>query len=216
MSEISIPLFAPIYRRVAQVFAVLLHPLFIPGAVAAWILLLHPIHVILLPEGTRVRLLAMVLLNTVLFPSLVVLLLWRLGFTSGIQLKGQKERIIPLIISIIFYFWAWNVSRNLDDVPPALIQWLLGVFLCSSAAMFTNIFLKISLHTLAMGSLIVFSGIMLIQDPYWPQWMLHLSLLLAGISGTARLLCEAHRPGEVYAGYLAGAICQLAAWGIAG
>ncbi len=207
---------APVYRRIAQVFAVLLHPLFIPGVVAAWILLLHPIHIILLPEGTRVRLLAMVLLNTVFFPALVVFLLWRLGFISGIQLKGQKERITPLIISIIFYFWAWNVSRNLEDVPQALIQWLLGVFLCSCAAMFTNIFMKISLHTLAMGSLMVFSLLMLLHDPYWPHWMLHLSILLAGISGTARLLREAHRPGEVYAGYLAGAMCQLAAWGIAG
>jgi peptidase E len=46
--------------------------------------------------------------------------------------------------------------------------------------------------------------------------MLPVVLLIAGLTGTARLLREAHSAGEVYAGYLAGAICQLAGWYIAG
>jgi hypothetical protein len=183
---------------------------------AAWLLMGHPMFTLLLEEQVRVRLLAMVLLNTVLFPVLIAFLLWRLGFTKSLQMETQRERIDPLIINIIFYFWAWNVSRNLTDIPLPLVQWLLGVFLCGSAAMFTNIFLKISLHTIAMGGLIMFSVMMMLTDPFWPFWMLPVVLLIAGLTGTARLLREAHSAGEVYAGYLAGAICQLAGWYIAG
>jgi len=183
---------------------------------AAFLLMGHPMFTLLLDEQVRVRLLAMVLLNTILFPVLIAFLLWRLGFTKSLQMETQRERIYPLIINIIFYFWAWNVSRNLPDIPVPLVQWLLGVFLCGSAAMFTNIFMKISLHTIAMGGLFMFSVMMMLTDPFWPFWMLPVVLLIAGLTGTARLLREAHSAGEVYAGYLAGAICQLAGWYIAG
>lgn len=205
------PLRGPL-QVAAQVWSYIAHPLFVPGAIAAWILMAHPLNGILLDEGTRLRWLVMILLNTILFPALVTFLLWRLGFTSGMQLPTQRERIIPLVVSIIFYFWAWNVSRNLTDFPPMLVQWLLGIFLSSSAAMFVNIFMKISLHGIAMGGLIAFNLYAVQADPmYWPLWMLQASLLAAGITGTARLLRRAHTPGQLYGGYLAGIICQVVA-----
>lgn len=209
-------LHAPWLRAFAQFFSILFHPVFIPGAMAAWLLMGHPMFTLLIDEQARVRLLAMVLLNTILFPVLIAFLLWRLGFTKSMQMETQRERIYPLIINIIFYFWAWNVSRNLENIPLPLVQWLLGVFLCSSAAMFTNIFMKISLHTIAMGGLVMFGILMMLTDAFWPGLMLSLFLVIAGLTGTARLLREAHAPGEIYAGYLAGAICQLAGWYIAG
>ena len=216
MQSTTPALHASYWRGIAQVFSYILHPLFVPAWVASFILLKHPLYTLLLEEPVRVRLLAMVLLNTILFPALIAFLLWRLGFTKGLQLESQRERIFPLVANIIFYFWAWNVARNLDNVPVPLIQWLMGIFLCSSVAMFMNIFMKISLHTLGMGGLVAFSVLMMINDPFWPSWLLTLSLVLAGVAGTARLLREAHSPREVYAGYFAGAISIMAGWFIAG
>jgi hypothetical protein len=216
MQTITTPLHAPFWRGFAQVISILLHPIFIPVLVAAYLLLGHTLYTLLLDEQVRVRLLVMVSINTILFPVLIAFLLWKLGFTKGLQLETQRERIFPLVANIIFYFWAWNVARNLDNVPVPLIQWLMGIFLCSSAAMFMNIFMKISLHTIAMGGLVAFSVLMMANDVFWPGWILSLSLILAGIVGTARLLREAHSPGEVYAGYLAGAVCIIAGWFIAG
>jgi hypothetical protein len=203
-------------RIFAQVFSYLLHPLFVPAALAAWLLFKHPLYTLLLDDQTRVRLLAMVSINTILFPVVIAFLLWRLGFIKDLQLDTQRERIFPLVANIIFYFWAWNVSRNLENIPVPLIQWLLGVFLTSCAAMFNNIFMKISLHTLAMGGLITFSVLMMIHDPFWPAWMLPLTLIAGGLTGTVRLLREAHTQSEIYAGYLAGAMCMVAGWYIAG
>jgi len=204
-------LHSPYFRGLAQLISFLLHPLFVPAWVAAFILFNHPFYTLLLDEPIRIRILAMVLLNTVLFPALIAFLLWRLGFTKGLLLETRRERIFPLVANIIFYFWAWNVARNLENIPLPLIQWLMGIFLCSSAAMFMNIFMKISLHTLGMGGLLAFMVIMMINDPFWPAWTLSLSCVLAGAAGTARLIREAHSPGEVYAGYMAGAICVTAA-----
>lgn len=216
MQATTLPLHNHPARAFAQVFSYLLHPLFVPAAIAAWLLLRHPLYTLLLEEQTRVRLLAMVGINTILFPVVIAFLLWRLGFIKNLQLDTQRERIFPLVANIIFYFWAWNVSRNLENIPIPLIQWLLGVFLCSCAAMFNNIFMKISLHTIAMGGLITFAVLMQINDPFWPPWLLMASLVLGGLAGTVRLIREAHLPSEIYAGYLAGAICMTAAWYIAG
>jgi hypothetical protein len=195
----------------AQLVSYLAHPAFIPVLVSAIILFLHPVNVLLLPFELRIRIMAMVFLNTFLFPTLIVFLLWRLGFIKNMYLENQKERIIPLVGSIIFYFWAYYVGRNIEYIPHALQQWLMGVFLCSCAAMFINIFRKISLHTIGIGGFVAFCVWQQATDLHWNSGWLMLGLLLAGLVGTARLIRGAHEPAEVYGGFLAGAICQIAA-----
>lgn len=205
------PVFSKPLRAGAQVVSYLAHPAFIPAFVAAILLFIHPINVLLVPFEIRIRIMAMILLNTLLFPTLIVFLLWRLGFTKNMYLENQKERIIPLVASIIFYFWAYYVGRNIDYIPQALQQWLMGVFLCSCAAMFTNIFKKISLHTIGVGGFVAFCVWQQATDMHWGNGWLLIGLLVAGLVGTARLIRGAHEPSDVYAGYLAGAICQVAA-----
>ncbi|MCU0333556.1 MAG: hypothetical protein MUF62_00745, partial [Chitinophagaceae bacterium] len=108
---------APAWQRLAaQVVSALLHPLFVPAALVWLMLYQHPMYHLFTDAPLRLRLFAMVVLNTVLFPGLVVFLLWRLKFISSMQLHTQKERIMPLTISIVFYFWAFYVGRNLESI----------------------------------------------------------------------------------------------------
>lgn len=203
-------------KMAARFFSWIGHPLFVPFFVAWLILYPHPIFSLFLESDTQARLLAMVGINTVLFPAAVVFLLWRLNFVPNIYLDTKKDRIIPLTVSIIFYFWAFWVTRNLDYVPDALQQWLLGVFLASCLAMMLNIYLKVSLHTIGMGGAIAFMVICLFTLPYWPVNWVVAALIIAGIVGTSRLALNAHTPTEIYLGYAAGMIAQMVAWGIVG
>jgi hypothetical protein len=198
-------------RMLAQAVSWVAHPLFIPAIIAGILLFMHPINELMVPYDIRIRIMAMVMINTVLFPGLLVFLLFRLGFLNSIYMESQKDRIIPLVVGIMFYFWAYYVGRNLEAIPKSLQQWLLGVFLCSCAAMFTNIFKKISLHGIGMGGAITFCAWQQATDTHWPPFLLIPVLLLGGIVGTARLIRGVHEPSDVYAGYLAGAICQVAA-----
>lgn len=204
----------PVHRAMAQVVSVIFHPLFLPVLLVLLLLNYHTETRFAMSGALRVRFLAMVFINTVLFPGLVVFLLWRLGFVKSLQLHTTRERIIPLVVGLIFYFWAWHVARNLDYVTNILEVWLLGVFASSCAAMFCNIFFKISLHTLGAGSLAAFHLCAALHYEDWAFTYLFASVLVAGLVGTARLIRQAHEPGEVYAGYLAGAICQVVAWWI--
>lgn len=208
--------FGKALRGAASLISYLLHPLFVPALVAVLLLFVHPIYTLLEPHDVRVRLMAMVAINTILFPGLIAFLLYKLGFMKSLQMETQRERIIPLAGAILFYFWAFYVSRNLDSVPPALKQWLLGVFLASCFANFINIWKKISLHSMGMGGLMAFCAWQQATDPYWdPQYLLW-ALLLGGLVGTARLIKNAHTNSELYLGYLGGIACQVAAGIITG
>jgi hypothetical protein len=206
-----LPTFSKSLRGFAQLISWLAHPLFIPAYVAAILLFGHRINMLMIPYETRVRIMAMVMINTVLFPGLLVFLLWRLGFLKSVYMATTKERIIPLTVGLMFYFWAYYVGRNLEVIPFALQQWLLGVFLCSCAAMFVNIWKKISLHGIGMGGLVSFCAWQQATDNHWPMFLLLPSVIIAGLVGTARLIRGAHEPSDVYAGFLAGIICQVAA-----
>ncbi len=63
---------------------------------------------------------------------------------------------------------------------------------------------------IGLGGMAAFCAWQQATDIYWPAYLLPVSLLLSGIVGTARLICRAHEPSEIYAGFLAGIICQLA------
>ena len=213
MSQASTITYTPpvAQQRVGQLLSYLLHPLFLPLLMGWWLLYQHPVYPLLANAEQRIRWVAMLGVVTLFLPAFVVFLLWRLQFISNVYLRSQRERIIPLNVCILFYFWAYYVLRNLEGVPPALVQWSLGVFIASAAALFTNIFFKISLHTLGFGGLVGFVAWQTATDAHWPPALLPWVLIVAGLAGTARLACQAHKPGEVYAGYLAGVICQVAA-----
>ena len=88
---------------------------------------------------------------TAFFPALTVFLLWRLGFSTSIYLRTQKERIVPYISSIIYFFWAFYVSKNLPGSPPVMTFFFLGIFLTMSLAVMANNYFKISMHAMAVG-----------------------------------------------------------------
>ena len=206
-----LPEFSKSLKAFAQFVSIVVHPLFIPAIVTFVLLYVHPVNSIVMDPGLRLRMQAMVLINTILFPGLLVLLLYKLGFAKSLQMETQRERFIPLAASLLFFFWAYYVTRNTEGLPLGFRHWMLGIFLCGCAAEFTNIFKKISLHLIGLGGLVAFSGWQQATDMHWPIFMLPLSILLAGLVGTARLIRGAHEPSEIYAGFFAGIICQLAA-----
>jgi hypothetical protein len=203
-------------RIVAKLLSYIFHPLFIPLYVTLVLLWLHPLNSLLLDHKRQVLTTAAIFMSTAFFPAVSVFLLWRLQFIDNIYLRKQKERIIPFVISMFFYFWIYYVSRNLDYFPQGLRMFLMGVFLSSASALFANIYTKISMHGIAMGGLAGFAILQQFTDAHWlPGWT-HIAILIAGAVCTARLILNEHKPVDVYAGFFTGVLCQVAAWLIIG
>ena len=140
-----------IKRAIAHFFSVVFHPLFISAYVMAFIIFVHPYAFSAFEHKQKVmRLLTVILCNT-FFPLFAVFLLWRLQLIKSILLRTEKDRIVPYLIAMIFYFWTAFVFKRLPDTSPIAIHFLGGAFLAVCGAWICNIYFKVSMHAIALA-----------------------------------------------------------------
>jgi membrane-associated phospholipid phosphatase len=145
-------------------------------------------------------------LNTILFPTLVTFLLWRLGFADNMYLRTTKERYIPIIASNFFYFWSFYVLHKGDHVPDLLKLLLLSVFISSSLLLIATIFAKISMHATAWAVAVAFLVIWAYHYDCHNIVILITSLIIAIAVGFARLTHKDHTVAEVITGTIIGVV----------
>jgi hypothetical protein len=202
-----------VIRFFAHFFSIIFHPLFITGYVMYFLLFIHPIAFAGFDKRMKIFRFITVFFSTTLLPVFSTFLLWRLKLgVQSIQLRTTKERIIPYALAMIFYWWAWNVFRNLPDNPTSSVHFLLGSFLAVCGAWFCNIYFKISMHAIAVGGFAMFFILFSFEDSYSSGLYLSLALLIAGIVCTSRLIVSDHSPREIYFGLFIGALAQFIAW----
>jgi len=209
--------FPVILKVFAHFFSVVFHPLFIP-VIAAWFLaFIQPGYFTGITPQEKTLIVIRVAFNTIFFPALTVLLLKALGFIKSIFLKTQRERIVPYIATNVFYFWMFMVFHNQSEVPLILTSFIFGVFLASSAGLLANIYFKISMHALGVGSL---CGLMLIINfsgfSYPVFFTVMLVLIITGLVCSSRMILSDHKPLEIYSGIIIGILCQLIAFAFIG
>lgn len=202
----------PVLRFFARLVAYIFHPLFITSYVMGFLIFFHPYAFTGFdPRIKFFRFLNVVICNA-LFPTFAVFLLWRLGFIKSMHLRTEKERIIPYIIAMIFYWWTWNVYKNLPDSPPISIHFLLGAFLALCGGWLCNIYFKISMHGIAMGGALMFFLLFSFTDNYASGLYLSLAVLATGMVATSRLITRDHNPFQLYSGIFVGMLAQYIAW----
>lgn len=205
------PNFSRPIKVLAHFFSWLFHPLFIPFYVTIFLSYIHPYAFVALSEKGKVFKILFVFVNTALFPGAAVFLMWRLKFIRSMFLQTQKERIIPYAAAMVFYFWAWYVSRSLQDNQEFFTGFLFGSFLTVIAAWLANIYFKVSMHALAVGGMAFFILWLSFKDEGTSGLYPSLALLIAGIVCTSRMIISDHKPVEIYSGLFLGILCQVLA-----
>jgi hypothetical protein len=204
-------------RAAAHIIAYIFHPLFISAYVMAFLIFFHPYAFAGFDMRTKIfRFVNVVFCNTFL-PLFAVFLMWRLKLIHSLFLRTQKDRIIPYIVAMTFYWWTWIVFKNVSDkdqlkIPDVAIHFLLGAFLAICGGWICNIFFKISMHAIAMGGALMFFLLFAFHDEYASGLYISLALLLTGLVCTSRLLVSAHSGFEVWVGLFVGMLAQLVAW----
>jgi len=198
-------------RGPAKFISYLFHPTFMPTAMALLVMYLCRAQFAAVEKLSRMQWIGNVALNTIVFPVITVLLLKSLGFINSIHLRDKKERIIPLMATMIFYFWTYWIFKNID-APLALRVLLLGAFWGIILLFLINIFVKISLHSAAAGGAVGLMLVLMMISQVNVMIPFLVVLLVAGLIGTARLVLQAHRPIEIWLGYGLGIVVQLLAY----
>lgn len=200
-----------ILRGLAHIVSFLFHPVFMPTVLTMALYSLSPASFVGVPEALVYKWLGIVAFLTIFFPLFSVFLMVKLGFVTGFKMEDPKDRIIPLIATMIYYFWLNHVFYNIG-VPLILHVLTLGIFWGVIVLFMVNIFMKISMHTMAAGGVLGIMIILLFTNPVSMAIPFFAAVIVAGLIGTARLLLGAHRPAEVWAGYILGLVVQVGAY----
>jgi hypothetical protein len=211
MNEISNSKALQSLKMVSTVISYIFHPLFVGVMMGGYLIYIHPVYFhSSTPQARMLKLLA-IINNNVFFPLLVVVLMRALGFNKSLLLKTQKERIVPYIASITFFFWTYYVFRNQSDVPIVLINMCRGMFYSTAAALILNSYFKISMHGIAVGGLLGLMLVILFRGELPGITDLLVACIITLAVAFARKMASDHHWFDIIGGIALGLIMQLLA-----
>ena len=212
-----------IFKGVAQFISWLFHPLLMLTYMIALLMITNPYSfgVNRVGEGRSGLLLIYVFLQASLIPGILISMMHTLGLTPNLNLEDRTSRIIPFIATGMLFMWLYINFSRLPDVPIAFQSAILGTIIALFTAFILNIFSKINLHTVGMGSLVGmilvtillfnYSSFQFGNTMYSMYGVLFIAIALAGLVGSARVILKNPTPKDLYGGYLVGFATQLIA-----
>ena len=199
-------------RVLSGIVSYICHPVFMPLITAFVLSILSPVSFAGVPVKEVGLWFISIGVTAVFFPLFSILLMKPLGFIGSYHMPTARERTIPLMVTMIFYFWISHVFNNIPHIPLILKVLMLGNFWGIIVLFIINIFTKISMHTAAAGGMLGIIIVLMITSPANMTIPFFIALVIAGIIGTARLILGAHQRGDVWLGYVIGIIVQLGAY----
>lgn len=191
-----------IQEKSAKIISYLFHPLFIP-VYGLLVIFFSPTLFWYMPFRVKELLFFIFVINNILIPvSLIPLFRYR-HIISSVSIDDRRERIIPLITVSLLYVVTSVIMFSLQ-IPLFLKAYSYSLSALSIVLLIMNLKWKISLYSAASGSFTALVMILSIKMSYGLPGLMIMSFLLSGIILSSRLRLNAHRPSEVYPGFVSG------------
>jgi hypothetical protein len=196
-------------EKASKIISVLIHPIILPSL--GFLLLFNSgTYLGYLPFDYKKMILIIVVLCTFVIPlSMIPFFLYQ-KMIFDIQLSRSRERYIPLVICFTLFLFCYFLLRRVP-IPPDYQAFCLGCALSVLIVLLVISKWKISLHMVGTGGMAGLIIYLIIHMQVNLEFYLILTLLAAGLVGTARLILEAHKPFEIYTGFLVGCIVVTSA-----
>ncbi|MCF8230029.1 MAG: hypothetical protein K9G58_16110 [Bacteroidales bacterium] len=195
-------------RTTAKIISYLFHPLLMPTYVMAILLNIHAYFALVIPQEAKWRIIFLVFAITFVFPVLITYLMIRIRLIRSFEMHSREERVLPLITTVVFFYLAYYLIKEVN-ISPLYSYFAIGATFVAVITLILNFFWKISIHMMGMGA--VFGTLLGLSLTFYisiPN-LIFLSLLIAGLTGFARLKLQAHKPPEIYIGFLSSAVIML-------
>ncbi len=193
-------------RFFLKLISYIFHPLFVPiaGTLAYFIITpkYSPIEV---QSGNILP----IFILTIIIPIIFYMILYNLGLVSSVFIPEVKERIYPALIHIaLLLLIVVKVIPN--NYIAELNYYFIGLVISAMVALLFILFrLKVSLHLMGMGSLLMFLVCLSIHFEKNITIGLSLFTLATGLVATSRLYLKTHSKPEILIGFFIGLISQL-------
>ena len=199
-----------IVRVIAKIISYVFHPIFIPVYLCFFVVKTQSYLFATFSSWEKTVFVLRFGVMYAMFPVVSVLLMRAVGFVSSIQLKTQRDRIIPYVVCMIYYWWMWYVLHN-QTFPREFTILSFAIFLASIGGLMANISMKVSMHAMAAGILVAFVIMLGFSQDISFGIYISLAILLAGIICTSRFIASDHTPREIYGGLLIGVLSLIIA-----
>jgi len=195
-------------KSIAKSLSVLFHPIAYPTFGFLLLYFFDNQFVVRINDHAKLYVLGVVFMNTFLFPTGLLYILKKRRIISSFKIEKREERFYPLFIGLLFYMITWYLINRLP-LPPVYSYILAISTVLTVFAIVSNFFFKISLHSL--GAAAFSSGLLGVAYIYNLEMTLVISIvfLLSGLIASSRLVLNAHKPLQVYAGLVLGFLLGL-------
>ncbi len=187
---------------ISKAVSYIFHPLLMPtfGVV---VILCTDIYFAYLPREVRHSILNIIILGTFLIPLCFIPFLIYRKITGNLQVWQNKERIIPLLVAMIFNFLTYYILERIN--APIIIK---SFILSSGTSMLIVLLItlkwRISAHMTGIGGIIGLLLILFLRFQTDIIFHLMAAIFVSGLVGFARLQLNAHKPLQIYTGLITG------------
>ncbi len=195
-------------HKLAQFLSVALHPVLMPTYALFFIFQNNPFFSFSIPFYAKLAIFLIVILNTLIFPVMVSYILVKKGVIRSFEMEKREERLIPYVSNLLLLIIAAYLLQALR-LPQVFFQLILGAIASLAITIIINLKWKISIHMVGIGAMAgTFFGLstFLMVDLRFP---IIICLLVAGLLGTARMSLGAHKPLQIYLGFIIGCFCEF-------
>lgn len=196
-------------RFFGHLFSFLFMPLFMPLFGMVWILyfgggpeteMMHPV--------AKTYLLSVTAVFCSLLPLVTLIFMKVFGLTDKMELPNRRDRIMPIAISVVYAVFGYVFILRVPNQNPFFYLLPLGSASVLLIALVCTVRFQISIHLLSIGALTA-TFVLATQFLGWNYLLPVLaSIAIAGCTGFARITLNAHKPYQVYTGYLTGFVTQ--------
>jgi hypothetical protein len=189
-------------RIISEVVSILFHPVFMP-VYGLLIIFFAPTIFIYIPGNVKRVIFMLVLINMTVVPLAMMPLFRYRNIISSYSLEGRQERVMPLALGLLMYILTTIIFFSYQ-IPVLIKTFMLAASVTAFIVLVITMMWKISIHSAGMGGLM--ATVIALSLRMGTPLTAYLAALIAisGVVLTARLYLGAHRPLQVYLGFMAG------------
>jgi membrane-associated phospholipid phosphatase len=193
-----------VFKKLALIISVVFQPLLMPTLVFGLILFAVP-QATTISDEIKYGLFFLLVLSTLFIPMITIIGLRLSGLVKSLHMKDRKDRILPFLITCVFFILTTYFFYNKNELDPILWQGMSIISVSVILLTLVTFFWKISAHMIGAGGLVAVVAVLGLKfSNFEVLYPLLVSVILSGVIGASRLYLNAHRPLEVYLGFLMG------------
>jgi len=162
----------------------------------------------LLPYGTRVSVLLICMGITCILPLIFLSVLRHFKLVKDLHVNVREQRLFPYLFTAVCYIVAAYYLYYCHS-PQWFISFMVGSAVTVLLMALINLKWKISAHMAGIGGVValIYQIHVMGLSAFDLLWLLCLSILVAGLLGSARLVLRRHDTWQVLAGAVLGFLC---------